>query len=60
MVQWLRIWLPRRHRLDPWSWKIPYAVEQLSQQAAATKPMSLEPVLRNERNHHHEKPAHHN
>ena len=46
-------------RFDPWSRKIPYAMEQLSQQAATSKPASLESVLYNERNHHSEKPTHH-
>ena len=45
-IQWLRICTQcRRRGYDLGPGKIPCAVEQLSQQAAATKPMSLEPVL---------------
>ena len=39
VVQWIRIHLPmKEHRLDPWSGKIPHAVEQLSPCATNTKP----------------------
>ena len=55
------------HRFDPSSRTIPHATEQLSQQATTTepalqqpKPVSLEPVLHNKRNHRTEKPAHDN
>ena len=54
-----------------WSGKIPHALEQLSPCATATepvlwsplatqllKPKCLEPVLRNKKSHHNEKPAH--
>ena len=34
------------------------SAEQLSLCATATEPACLEPVLRNRRNHHSEKPAH--
>ena len=41
VVQWIRIHLPmKEHRLDPWSGKIPHAVEQLSPRATNTKPAS--------------------
>ena len=55
----------KRHRFDPWSWKIPQAVEQLSPCATvlslcsrAWKPTALEPKLRNKSNHHNEKSVH--
>ena len=48
----------RRHRFDPWFPKIPHAMEQLSPGDIATEPERLEPVLRNERSHCNEKPAH--
>ena len=39
MVQWLRIRLPMQGtRFDPWSEKIPHAMEQLSPRAATTEP----------------------
>ena len=41
----------RGHRFDPWSWKTPHAVGQLS-------PGTLEPVLCNKRSHHNERFAH--
>ena len=56
-----------------WSRKIPHAAEQLSPCATTIEPValvsgshsywslcSLEPMLHNERNHHNEKPLHHN
>ena len=58
MVQQTGICLPgRKHRFNPWSRKIPHAVEQLSQCTATTgarglqllKTMCLKPVLRNKR-----------
>ena len=61
----------RRHRFYPWSRKILLSVEQLSPctttaepvlqslGAATAEPNALETVL-HKRNHHHEKPAHHN
>ena len=45
----------RGHGFDPWSRKIPHAVEQLS--LCAT---TAEPVLWNKRSYHNEKPAHRN
>ena len=36
IVKWIRIC--KGHRFDPWSGKIPYAVEQLSLCATATEP----------------------
>ena len=60
-----------RHAFDPWSGKIPRALEQPSPCATSTepvlycpfatqllKPKCLEPVLLNKRSHRHEKPAH--
>ena len=53
----------RGHRSDPWSRKIPYAVEQLSQCVTPTepsvptiKPSCVKPVLCNKRSHCSEKP----
>ena len=60
----------RGHMFDPWSRKIPHAVEQLSpcatttepvlwsQQATTTEAACLEPVLRSKRSHCNEKPMH--
>ena len=54
MVWWLRISLPvQGTRVELWSGKIPRAVELLSLRTTNT-------VLRNERSHRNEKPAHHN
>ena len=45
--------LPARgHRFDPWSWKIPHAVEQQSLCAKTTEPVLLELVLPNEKPRH--------
>jgi len=42
----------RGHRLDPWSGKIPHALDQLSLYAAKyCSPKAFEPVLCNKRNH---------
>ena len=43
VAQWLRIHLPmqgRGHGFEPWSGKIPHAVEQLSPCATTTEPVS--------------------
>ena len=60
----------RGHGFDPWSGKIPRAVERLSLCAPNTEPVShnyvlqllkpahLEPVLRNRRGHSSEEPPH--
>ena len=48
----------RGHGFDPWSGRIPHATEQLSPWATTTEPARLEPVLRNERGHDNERPAH--
>ena len=48
----------RGHGFEPWSGKIPHAVEQLSPCATTTEPVRLEPVLRNKRSHRDEKPTH--
>ena len=50
---------------DPWSGKIPNALELLSphtraQELQPLKPMGLEPMLGNKRSHHSEKPVHPN
>ena len=48
----------RRHGFEPWSGKIPHAMEQLGPWATATEPARLEPVLRNKRGRDSERPAH--
>ena len=63
----------RGHGFDPWSRKIPYAMEQISPCATTTepvchnywdrmlkllKPVWLEPVLCNKKSHCNEKPMH--
>ena len=48
----------RGHGFEPWSGKIPHAVEQLSPCATITEPARLEPVLRNKRGRDSERPAH--
>ena len=40
------------HGFEPWSGKIPHAVEWLS-------PHTSEPMLHNKRSHHKKKPSHH-
>ena len=42
---------------EPWSGKIPHAVEQLGPWATITEPAHLEPVLRNGRGRDSERPA---
>ena len=60
VAQWLRICLPMQgtHRFEPWSGKIPRAVEQLGPWATITEPVRLEPVLRNKRGRDSERPVH--
>ena len=54
VVQWLRIHLPMQETsFNPWSRKIPHAMEQLS-------PHALGPVSCNKRSHQNEKPTHQN
>ena len=48
----------RGHRFEPWSGKIPHAVEQLGPWATITEPACPEPVLRNKRGRDSERPAH--
>ena len=48
----------RGRGFEPWSGKIPHAAEQLSPCATATEPAHLEPVPRNKRGPHSERPAH--
>ena len=48
----------RGHGFEPWSEKIPHAVEQLGPWATTTEPARLEPVLRNKRGRDNEKPVH--
>ena len=50
----------RRHGFDPWSGRIPCAVEQRSPWATTTEAHALEPMLHSKRSHHSEKPAHRN
>ena len=45
-------------QFDPWSRKIPHAVEQLSPCTTTTEAQALEPVLQSKRSHHNEKPIH--
>ena len=48
----------RGHGFEPWSGKIPHAVEQLGPWATITEPARPEPVLRNKRGHDSERPTH--
>ena len=48
----------RGHGFEPWSGKIPHAMEQLGPWATITEPARLEPVLRNKRGCENERPAH--
>ena len=48
----------RGHGFEPWSGKIPHAMEQLGLWAATTEPVRLELVLRNKRGRDSERPAH--
>ena len=48
----------RGHGFEPWSGRIPHAVEQLDPWATITEPARLEPVLRNKRGRDSERPAH--
>ena len=69
VVQWLRVYLAMQvHQFDPWSGKIPHALEQLSLcttankpalqslRATTTKPVCLECVLCKRRRYHNKKP----
>ena len=72
VAQWLRICLElpwwcsgwesachyRGHGFEPWSGKIPHAVELLSPCATITEPAHLERVPRNKRGRDSERPAH--
>ena len=49
----------RRHGFNPWSGKIPRAMEQLSPWTTTTEAWALEPGLRNKGTHCKEKPAQH-
>ena len=54
VVQWLRIhW--SLQGFDPWSRKIPHALEQLSPCAITADLKHLEPVLHNKKSHRKEK-----
>ena len=48
----------RGQGFEPWSGRIPHAVEQLGPWATATEPARLEPVLRNKRARDNERPLH--
>ena len=48
----------RGHGFEPWSGKIPHAVEQLGPWAATTESAHLEPVLHNKRGCDSERPVH--
>ena len=48
----------RGHGFEPWSGKIPHAVEQLGPCVTTTEPARLEPVLHNKRGRYSERPAH--
>ena len=64
VVQWLRIHLLMQgHKFDPWSRKIPHAVEQLSPWAPSIEPVlqspgmvTTEPPCYDQRSHRNEKP----
>ena len=49
----------RRHRFDPWSWKIPHVAEQLGPCATTIEPGALEPRLLSRRGHCSEKTSDH-
>ena len=46
----------RGHGFEPWSGKIPHAMEQLGPWATITEPARLEPMLRNKRGRDNERP----
>ena len=48
----------RGHGFEPWSGRIPHAVERLGPWATATEPERLEPLLRNKRGRDSERPTH--
>ena len=48
----------RGHRFEPWSGRIPHAVEQLGPWATTTEPAHLEPVHCNKRGRDSERPTH--
>ena len=48
----------RGHGFEPWSGRIPHAVERLGPWATIAEPAHLEPVLRNRRGRDGERPAH--
>ena len=48
----------RGRGFEPWSGKIPHAVEQLGPWATTAEPARLEPVLRNKRGRDGERPVH--
>ena len=48
----------REHGFEPWSGKIPHAVEKLGPWATIAEPACLEPVLRSGRGRDNERPAH--
>ena len=54
VAQWLRICLPMQGT------RVRALVQEDPTCCGATKPARLKPVLRNERDHRNEKPAHHN
>ena len=59
VVQWVKIHLPMQGtHVDPQSWTIPCATEQLSLCTTITEPMCLEPMLCNQRGHCNEKLEH--
>ena len=56
--KWLRSTCQcRGHGFNPWSGKIPHTAEQLSSCATAAKPVCINPMLCNQRNHCSEKPV---
>ena len=59
VVQWLQFPCQcREHRCDPWSQKIPHALEQTSLCATTAEPTSPRVHVLHKRSHHNEKPAH--
>ena len=59
-MRWESVCQYRGDEFEPWSRKISHAMERLSPCTTATETPHLEPVLRNKRRYHNEKPSHYN
>ena len=57
MADLLSVCQCRRHGFNPWSGKIPHALEKLSPRATTSEPV-LQSLSLNERSHRNEKPVH--